>query len=110
MPVKRDLYNHLKDLGTMSWQTVVAEWLYSESLLLNKLPEANFIAGDVVEEEISNRKEGYRLRVKLDLEFLKAKLKRHVCRYFDKSQEKEYLEFCKKVWEEHQDSELSRQG
>ena len=108
MPVRQGTFNNLKDLGSMPWQKVVSEGLYSESLILNKLPKANFIAGDVVEEEISNRKEGYCLRVRLDKDFLKAKLKRHICQYFDKSQEKEFLAFCKEVWAEHQTSELDR--
>lgn len=106
MAVKAGLHASLKDLGTLSWQDVIDKGLYSESLLLNKLPQGSLILGSSVEETISNSKDGYKVTVILDESFLRAKMQKHICKYFNKSQEKLYLEFCKKVWEEYQNAEL----
>lgn len=106
MAVKSGLYNQLKDLGTLNWLEVIDKKLYTESLLLNKIPDCNFIEGETVTEEISNKRDGYFLKVVLDLDFLKAKMKKHICKYFNESQKEQYLKFCNDVWESYQNQEL----
>lgn len=107
MAIKAGLHSTLKDLGTMLWQDVIEQGLYSESLLLNKLPNGSLILGASVKEKISNSKDGYVLEVILDEDFLKAKMQKHICKYFNKSQEKLYLDFCKQVWTDYQNAELA---
>lgn len=108
MPVKLDTYSRLKSLGEMPWQKVITEGLYNEALLLNKVPDFDPINGETVSETISNRKEGYVLEVILDLDFVKAKALKHICKYFNASQKEQFLKFCNEVWESHTNADIER--
>lgn len=97
---------YLKDLGTLHWQEIATRKLYNETLMLNKNPKGDLVSGEMALEELTNRKEGYKVTAKFDLSFLRAKLRHHICTYFGKGQEREFLQFCKDTWQEYKNEEI----